>query len=91
MHLFNFLKNKIDLFRGWLELILKQDYHYKYFIERIGYTDTHEDVIQEVIDGRNANPSAALLRKSIDIHRSVRRELYDSILKKISNECLSVA
>jgi hypothetical protein len=35
MHLLNFLKNKICLFKGWLELILKQDYHYKYFIERI--------------------------------------------------------
>lgn len=35
MHLFNFLKNKICLIKGWLELILKQDYHYKYFIDRI--------------------------------------------------------
>ena len=50
------------------------------------YTDFHEDVIQEVIDGRNTNPSAALLRKSIDLHRSVRRELYSSIVKKISAE-----
>ena len=55
------------------------------------YTDTHEDVIQEVIDGRNTNPSAILLRKSIEIHRSVRRELYNSILKKISNAWIAVA
>lgn len=35
MHLFEILKNKVYLIRGWLELVLKQDYHYKYFIERI--------------------------------------------------------
>ncbi|OGT41304.1 MAG: hypothetical protein A3F13_09915 [Gammaproteobacteria bacterium RIFCSPHIGHO2_12_FULL_40_19] len=48
------------------------------------YMDTHEDVVQEVIDGRNTSPSATLLRRSIDLHRSVRRELYHSIMKKIS-------
>lgn len=46
------------------------------------YADTHEDVIQEVIDGRNTNPSASLLRKIINLHRSVRSHLYHSILKK---------
>lgn len=55
------------------------------------YADTHEDVIQEVIDGRNINPSATLLRKCINLHRSVRCELYHSILKKsITNTSLSV-
>src|SRR3989338_8213989 len=48
------------------------------------YTDSHEDVVQEVIDGRNTNPSATLLRRSIDLHRSVRRDLYHAIVKKIS-------
>lgn len=47
------------------------------------YTDTHEDVIQEVVDGRNTNPSARLLRRCLDLHRSVRRDLYRSIMKKI--------
>jgi hypothetical protein len=46
------------------------------------YSNTHEDVIQEVVDGRNTNPSAALLRKIIDLHRSVRHELYSAILNK---------
>lgn len=50
------------------------------------YTDTHEDIIQEIIDGRNTNPSANLLRKSIDLHRSVRRDLYHKILQKVLNE-----
>ena len=47
------------------------------------YTESHEDVIQEVIDGRNTNPSAKLFRRSIDLHRAVRRNLYHSIVKKI--------
>ena len=55
------------------------------------YTDTHEDVVQEVIDGRNTNPSATLLRRSIDLHRLVRRDLYHSIVKKIATEYLAVA
>ena len=55
------------------------------------YTDSHEDVVQEVIDGRNTNPSATLLRRSIDLHRSVRRDLYHAIVKKISTEYLAVA
>lgn len=55
------------------------------------YTDTHEDVIQEVVDGRNTNPSARLLRRCIDLHRSVRRDLYRSIMKKIAMEYLVVA
>ncbi len=55
------------------------------------YTDTHEDVVQEVIDGRNTSPSATLLRRSIDLHRSVRPDLYHSIVKKIVTEYLAVA
>lgn len=55
------------------------------------YTDTHEDVIQEVVDGRNTNPSARLLRRCIDLHRSVRRDLYRSIMKKIAMKYLAVA
>ena len=55
------------------------------------YTDTHEDVIREVISGRNTNPSAKLLRKSISLHRSVRRDLYCAIMKKIFAEHLITA
>jgi hypothetical protein len=55
------------------------------------YADTHEDVIQEVIDGRNTNPSATLLRRCIDLHRSVRPDLYHAIVKKISTESLAIA
>ncbi len=55
------------------------------------YTDTHEDIIQEVIDGRNTSPSAILLRRSIELHRSVRQDLYHSIIKKIASEQMAVA
>ena len=49
------------------------------------YTDTPEDVIQEVIDGRNTNPSAKLLRRIIELHRSVRSALYEAIIRKIAD------
>ncbi|HSW68753.1 MAG TPA: hypothetical protein VLI69_01175 [Gammaproteobacteria bacterium] len=47
------------------------------------YSDTPEDVIQEVIDGRNVRPSATFLWKMIELHRFVRRDLYDAIIKKL--------
>ncbi len=50
------------------------------------YTNTHEDVVHEVVSGLNVNPSANFLRKIIALHRSVRRELYEVIMKKIISE-----
>jgi len=47
------------------------------------YTDTPLDVIQEVLDGRNTKPSAILLCRSLDMHCTVRREVYDAIIKKM--------
>lgn len=44
----------------------------------------HEDIIQEVVDGRNSNPSAQLLQRSINLHRLIRCDLYRSIIKKIA-------
>ncbi len=55
------------------------------------YTDTYEDVIQEVMAERNTSPSAAFLRKLISLHRLVRRELYESVIKKITTTYLAVA
>ncbi len=64
----------------------------EYSLEGIAhYTDSHEEVIEEVMIGRNASPSAALLRKLIDLHRSVRHELYKEITKKITENYLAVA
>lgn len=53
------------------------------------YSDTPEDVIQEVIDGRNVRPSANFLWKLIELHQSVRRDLYDAIIKKIITQELA--
>src|SRR5437879_3074838 len=49
----------------------------EYSIEGIAYyANTHEDVIHDVTSGQNTNPSAILLRRIIQLHRSIRRELY---------------
>ncbi len=49
------------------------------------YANTHEDVIHEIITGVNKDPSATLLRRFIDLHRIVRNDLYEQIIKKIMN------
>ncbi len=64
----------------------------EYNLEGIAhYTDTHEEVIEEMMTGRNASPSAAFLRKLIDLHRSVRPELYKEIVKKVTENYLTAA
>jgi hypothetical protein len=69
------------------DILLTKDYK----LEGIAlYADTHEDVIQETYAGLNLYPSATLLRKLIELHRTVRRDLYQKIIKKIALEFLSV-
>lgn len=48
------------------------------------YIQIPEDVVCDVAIGLNTNPSAAFLRKMIELHKSVRPELYQGILKKIT-------
>lgn len=56
----------------------------EYTIQGIAhYTDIHEDVIHELASGLNTKPLASCLRKVIELHRLVRRELYQTIVKKI--------
>ena len=50
------------------------------------YTDIPEDVLYEIVSGNHATLSAIFLRKIIDLHRSVRRELYQTMIKKIISE-----
>lgn len=47
------------------------------------YTNTHEDIINEIVIGQNTNPSGMFLRKVIELHLSVRRDLYREIMEKI--------
>jgi hypothetical protein len=55
------------------------------------YTNVHEDIIHELLSGLNTKPLATCLRKVIELHRSVRRELYKAIGKKIVAEYLTAA
>lgn len=50
------------------------------------YTNIHKDVIDELASGLNTKPLATYLRKVVELHRTVRSELYRSIAKKIITE-----
>ena len=63
----------------------------EYTVEGIAeYIDIHEDIIYEVLTGRNACPSAKFFRRVIDLHRVVRRELYKNIIKEITSDYLKI-
>ena len=49
------------------------------------YTDTPEEVVEEILSERNKNPSARFLRRLIELHRSIRPSLYLMIMKKITS------
>lgn len=55
------------------------------------YTQTPEDIIYEVVTGSNTRPSATFLQKIIELHREVKRDLYDTIIKKVYEQHLSAA
>jgi len=62
----------------------------EYTLEGIArYTDKHKDVIEEVILGTNNDPSATLFRKVIELHRAIRSDLYNCIIKKITGQYLT--
>jgi hypothetical protein len=62
----------------------------EYNLEGIAYyTDTHIDVINEIILKQSINPSVKFIKKLMELHRSVRNELYDTIVKRFVNECIS--
>lgn len=54
------------------------------------YTNAPEDVIYELASGCNTNPTFLLSRKIIELHRTVRPNLYRAIANKIKQE-LSIA
>lgn len=53
------------------------------------YTQTPEEVVYEVAMGLNTSPSATLLRKIIELHRSIRQDLYREIMKKMTTEYMA--
>lgn len=55
------------------------------------YTDTPEELVEELASGHNTSPSAKFFRKVIELHRSVRRDLYSLIVKKIVTEYFDAA
>lgn len=50
------------------------------------YTQTPEEVIQDLLFGSNANPILMFPRKLIELHRSIRPNLYKNIIKKMAND-----
>ncbi len=50
------------------------------------YIDFHEDVVVDIIAGKNSCPSSLFLKRIIELHRSVRQELYQAIMKKIARQ-----
>jgi len=56
----------------------------EYSLEGIAYyTQIPEDVICDVMAGTNTAPSLPLSRKIIDLHRSVKPDLYRELIKNI--------
>lgn len=55
------------------------------------YTLTPEEVVYEVAIGCNTSPSAFFVQRIIELHRSVRPDLYNAIIKKIAEDYLKVA
>jgi hypothetical protein len=93
---FRILKYTLEMENAMLEadfvcLIIKDILSSEeYSLEGIAqYADTHTDIIQEIYTGSNANPSAKLLRRIIELHHSVRRDLYNMIMKKVAIQYLA--
>lgn len=76
----NTMLNEIFVSTLLKDILATQEYDLKGISQ---YTNLHEDVIQDALDGRNSNPSLMLVRKCIDLHKTVKPELYDAIIKNI--------
>jgi hypothetical protein len=88
---FRLMKFTIDMESAMLEanfirLVMKDILSTEeYTLEGIAhYVNVPADVVQDVLLGSNTCPSALLLRRTIELHRSVRSELYRSLMKKIA-------
>ena len=52
------------------------------------YTQAPAEIIDDLIMGHITSPSVTLFQKIIELHRSVRKELYREILEKITEDFL---
>lgn len=55
------------------------------------YTDTHEDIIDQIFTGCITSPAVIFIQRVIELHRAVRPEIYDKIIKKITEKYSSPA
>lgn len=70
-----------DMMRGLISDILHSN---EYTLEGIAYyADIPEDVICDIMMGRNSSASFRVCRKLINLHRMVRPNLYREIIKKV--------
>lgn len=83
----NPLENKMldaDFTRSIIKDILLSE---EYTLDGIAqYANTHTDVLYDIALGHNVAPSATFLQRVIALHRTVKPELYRSILNKIIEE-----
>jgi hypothetical protein len=57
----------------------------EYTLEGIAfYTRMPEDIIYDIATGKNPNPSIELSRRIIELHRTIRPEVYKQIMQKIA-------
>lgn len=86
-------KEKIMIDANFIRLIIQDILSTEeYTLQGIAYyTDTNQDVVEEVATGLNISPSATFLQRVIELHQSVRHDLYNVIIKKIATEYLAVA
>lgn len=62
----------------------------EYSLDGIAHqTQIPVDVICDLVSGKNKTPSLIVSRKIIDLHRSVRPDLYKEVVKKIASEYLA--
>src|SRR5262245_51334304 len=73
---------EINFIRCLINDILKSE---AYTLSGIAYyTQTPEEVIQDIIIGHKASPIISFTRKLIELHKTIRPEIYQNIIKKIT-------
>lgn len=76
----------VNLVRCMINDILSTD---EYSLNGIAsYTQLPEDILYDLATGQNTDPSLILSRRILELHRSVRPDLYRRIIKKIKKEIL---